>query len=155
MAATYYKRNIQVSEEEKVDFHVMIRQLNIHEAAFAGDYKALRKALEDGQNPAHLDHTGSTPIHKAASNGHTKCLLLLLENGSKVNQLDVNKCTPAHLAARNGHLQCIKSLYSKGADLFTKSCKGNTPKKMAKVGLHQPVVNFISRIENERIAWSI
>lgn len=76
---------------------------SIHEAAAAGDTRAVKALLEGG----------------------------FLRRRADVNERDPNAFTPLHWAAMNGHTQTCALLLDRGADPDTRGRAGRTPLDMA------------------------
>ncbi|XP_022091630.1 ankyrin repeat domain-containing protein 65-like [Acanthaster planci] len=131
----------------------MVITVNIHEAAFNGDYRQLNIALDNGQSPCEKDNTGTSTMHKAAANGHLECLQLLSQRGGELTQPDITGCTPLHAAARNGHLKTVKWLVEAGIDINLQSQKGKTARDVAKAAGYFEVAKFLKEAGREKFDW--
>ncbi|MFO7822034.1 MAG: ankyrin repeat domain-containing protein [Lentisphaeria bacterium] len=95
----------------KVDPQIFI------EAAFTGDTKKVKKALDAGADPEVADAEMRTPLMMAAYNGHTEVLKMLIEAGADVNRIDKNGRTPLMFASTGNFPKAVKLLLNKGADV--------------------------------------
>jgi len=100
---------------------------DLHDAAFNGDVKRVKKLLEKGENPNAKDKDGWTPLHTAAYMGHVDVVKLLLEHGANPNIQNKDGVTPLHTAAFWDRVDVVKLLLERGADPNAKDKDGWTP----------------------------
>ncbi|KAK2170362.1 hypothetical protein LSH36_3g19129 [Paralvinella palmiformis] len=105
----------------------------VHQAAFYGDMRELKLALDSGQ--------------------------FLLDKGFDINHKDTNGRTALHLAATNGHLETIKMLVTKGADVKLSTAKGRTVLGSAMCNVdrdrQRPVIDYLKNCDREKMSWEI
>ena len=100
---------------------------NLSEAAFTGNFAAMKQALADGADPNTKDPTsGSTLLATAALMGHAEIVALLLEHGADINARSQDGGTALHAAAFLGRAETVKLLLEKGADTTLRSNMGGT-----------------------------
>ena len=100
--------------------------ISVHDAARAGNIKAVKQYLAAGTNVNAKSNDGTTPLHKAALKGHKEIAELLITKGADVNAKSRTGTTPLHLATW-GHTKIIELLIANGADVNAKSNGGITP----------------------------
>ena len=83
-------------------------QISIHQAAYRGDYAAVKQHLAAGVNVNASNPLGSTRLREAAYNGQTKVAELLIANGSDVNAKDIYGATPLHRAGGDGDKEVVE-----------------------------------------------
>jgi len=115
----------------------------IHEAAEAGDAKAVAGFLAKGMSANLRDADGWTPLHRAAERGRISVVRLLLEKGANVNAEDAGGYGPLAFAAMNGHAALAEMLIDAGAALDPP--KGLTPSELAKEYKHKAVADLLRR----------
>lgn len=87
----------------------------IHNAAFDGNIKAVRRHLDGGVDANTATGSGNTPLHAAARRGQVEVIELLLARGADVNACDVRGWIPLHQAVDQGHALAVELLLAKGA----------------------------------------
>jgi len=103
----------------------------LHEAALAGDTKAVREVLASGVDVDAKDRKGRTALQRAVWRGHKDAVELLIEKGADVNAKFPNHITALHLVADKGYQDLAELLISKGAEVDAKTKDGLTPLFMA------------------------
>jgi ankyrin repeat protein len=104
----------------------------LHEAAGAGNVKAVKLLLDRGADPKAADKSARlTPLHNAAFVGNVEAMKLLLEKGADIKAVDTSGNTPLHIAAGTGKVEAMKLLLDRGADIKAVDKRGNTPLHMA------------------------
>ena len=89
----------------------------IHEAAFDGNIKAVRRHLNAGVDANTQTKSGNTPLHAASFRGHAEVIELLLAHGADANARDVRGWIPLHQAVDQGHALAVEWLIANGADV--------------------------------------
>jgi ankyrin repeat protein len=105
------------------------KALTLHEAAFAGDLKAVERALERTPVDA-WDHEGKTALMAAAEAGRLEAAKLLLDKGASLSAADAALRTPLHHAAAGPSFPLLELLLDRGADPAV-SAYGQTPLRAA------------------------
>jgi len=105
--------------------------ISIHDAAFKGNIKGVKKHLADGADVNAKDDEGMTPLHFAAYVGRREIAELLIAAGADVNATDKHVMTPLHKAAFVGHKEIAELLIAKGGDVNAKDVDGETPLDLA------------------------
>lgn len=112
-------------------FPITVSAQNIHLVTLEGNYRAVVRALDQGESPDSYNRTGFAPIHSASRQGRTDIVRLLLDRGGTVDirsQTRVDGGQAAlHVAARNGHGALVAFLLSRDADPNIQDNRGNTP----------------------------
>ena len=73
----------------------------LHVAVRANAVTHVRKLLNHGAIPNHVQLFSETPLHTAAAMGYDECVQLLIENGASMEVLmGPTKMTALHLAAQ-------------------------------------------------------
>ena len=105
---------------------------DMFDAAFKGDFHALRDMIARGASVNAMGAYGQYPLHYAIAGGNRKCVNLLLENLASVNVQDAKGDTPLHVAARNGDVEIIRALVKRRADRSACNYAGKTPRAVAR-----------------------
>ena len=71
----------------------------LHEAAKAGDEKALKRLIDDGQDVNAKDQRGITALGVAVGFNRVPCIRCLLDAGADVHMTDARGSTVLHYAA--------------------------------------------------------
>jgi len=116
----------------------------LHEAAEAGDLKAMERLLDDGAEIHGIDFESRTPITAAAESGQVDAVRLLLRRGAGLERTDDLDRTVLMAASQYGQMAVVKLLLERGASLEPVVW---TPLHFAALGPH----NHPKRVE-ERIA---
>jgi len=104
----------------------------IHEAAFDGNIKAVRRHLNAGVDANTQTKSGNTPLHAASFRGHAEVIELLLAHGADANARDVRGWIPLHQAVDQGHALAVEWLIANGADVNARMKGGGfTPLDLA------------------------
>ncbi|XP_044751495.1 serine/threonine-protein phosphatase 6 regulatory ankyrin repeat subunit A-like isoform X2 [Coccinella septempunctata] len=83
----------------------------LHLAAKVGNYKILKKLIEDGADVNAQEEQGITPLMLAAREGQLECAITLVEAGASVTICDkINNMTAVHYCARNGYHECLQEM---------------------------------------------
>ena len=101
--------------------------VDIHEAAQAGDLNSVKEALKNGSKVDKRDQNQNTPLIIASENGHLDVVNFLIEKKANVNAKNVNDVTALLLSTGNGHLEVVKLLLQRNADVNIKSVRKTTP----------------------------
>ncbi|MEM7496327.1 MAG: ankyrin repeat domain-containing protein, partial [Myxococcota bacterium] len=110
----------------------------LHQAAAAGDLKAVKRLVQEEHvdvNHQHMD--GATALYEAAFNGRVEVVQWLVEEADARTDLgDESGCTPLHAAAYGGNLEIVKWLVTEGhVDLDQPDHRGRTALYWAASGL--------------------
>jgi len=89
----------------------------LHAAAYAGDTKRARKALEDGVRIEAFDDTGHTALYYAIRENQWGVVRLLLEHGADPNDRSVSGAGALLMAVSNEDLGIATLLLERGADV--------------------------------------
>jgi len=116
---------------------------DLHDAAFNGDVKRVRKFLEKGANPNAKNKTGRTPLHVAAYMGRVDVVKLLLERGADPNVQNKDGRTPLHDATSGGYVDVVKLLLKYGADPNVRNDNGDTPLHWAAYNGHVDIARLL------------
>lgn len=103
----------------------------LHEAAWNGDFEAVKGLVNAGADPNATNNHGHTPLHLAAFNGHLVVVQKLVDAGSEPNAKDEKGETPLHKAAYHGHFGAIKALVKVGANVEATLPDGTKPSDIA------------------------
>jgi len=87
-------------------------------AAFIGDIKAVKYALNNGANIEATNHRGWTALIRAANQGYTNIVRLLLDNGANIEAVCGEGTALVH-ASWHGHTKTVKLLLEHNAKVFT------------------------------------
>eukprot|EP00127_Corallochytrium_limacisporum_P002121 Clim_evm15s108 gene=Clim_evmTU15s108 len=100
----------------------------LHDAALAGDDKAVKKILKKGVHVNEEDEHKFTALALACREGHKEVVELLVASGADVqSQLGEERDTPLHWAAFNCQPDIIDILLTRGANIHAKDEHGETP----------------------------
>ena len=118
--------------------------ISIHDAAFKGNIKAVKKHLAAGTDVNAKDDEGMTPLHWAAPEGHKEIAELLIAKGANVNaKSDDEGMTHLHFAAYVGRREIAELLIAAGADVNATDKHVMTPlHKVAVVG-HKEIAELL------------
>ena len=106
---------------------------DIHQAAEAGNIKAVKQLVAAGVDVNAQDEDRWTPLYTAAREGHKEVVELLIAKGADVNLKNGLGQTPLHTAARFFHKDIVELLITKGADVNAKEYGDETPFDYAKM----------------------
>lgn len=99
----------------------------LHQAAFHGSCKKIKKLIKQGTNINVTDNLGWTPLHDAVIQDHVKLVKLLIRAGADVNAQDTQDgYTPLHDALRMNYRTIAKMLLAAHADTSLKDNAGDT-----------------------------
>lgn len=104
------------------------------------------------RNEANTNVKGRTPLMLEAFRGNVAGVINLLEQGADVNARDKDGDTALMFAAFRGHGLIVALLLQYGANVYARARNGWTAKKAAQSGLHQAVVDMLTRAETEGAA---
>jgi ankyrin repeat protein len=114
----------------------------LHQAAFIGDYKAVKRFLEEGFDPNEREEMdGYLPLHIAAGEGYINIMQLLLEFESELGTEDHS--TPLHDAAEKGKLDAVRFLVHMGLSYDRVNEYGHRPLELAAEEGHMDVLKFL------------
>jgi peptidoglycan/LPS O-acetylase OafA/YrhL len=103
-------------------------ELNIWEAARAGDLRAIERHLASGVAVDALDpERGGTPLLWAAVTGQAESIELMIERGANVNAVDRDGGSALHAAAFMGHEKAVDVLIRNGAKVNAANVRGERP----------------------------
>jgi len=91
--------------------------ISIHDAAKAGDIKAVKQHLAAGTDVDARDKQDKTPLKHAAFSGYKEIVKLLIAEGADVNVKGKGGRTPLHTAAQLSQKATIELLIANGADV--------------------------------------
>lgn len=118
----------------------------LHQAAFDGSLKKVKKLLDEGVDVNIPDKKGWRPLHDAAMEGYVEIVKYLLSNGADPNvQDDEYRYTPLHDAVRMNHLEVVRLLLKSGANLSIKDSWDETPLDIAREHKFQAIVDLLSQ----------
>jgi ankyrin repeat protein len=92
--------------------------VDIHQAAEAGNLKAVKKHLDAGTDVNAKDKYGRTPLDEAARKGHEEIVELLIAKGADVNAKSSNDAlllTPLDAAIKSNQTEFADLLRKHGA----------------------------------------
>jgi ankyrin repeat protein len=99
----------------------------LSEAAYAGNVKEIRTAIQEGVDLNARDHDGVPALYWAAARGHSDSLRTLLAAGANPNTTSAKKgWSPLMIAAQRGDLEAVRELLKRGADPNLKAPDGQT-----------------------------
>jgi len=111
-----------------------------HQAAVAGDRRAMALFLEAGVNTEISNERGWTPLMLAAFNGHDDVIKVLIKHRANVHASDLLGNTALHWAADSGKASTAKLLIEYHAVIDAVNNSGYTPLLQASKGRHLGVV---------------
>jgi ankyrin repeat protein len=118
--------------------------VDIHQAAKAGNIKAVKQHLDAGADvELKCVNCGSTVLGHAAEEGHKEIAELLIAEGADVNAKDDNG-TPLHNAASWGHKEVVELFIAAGADVNAKGF-GETPLDLAVITKNTEVADLLRK----------
>lgn len=85
-------------------------EMELTEAAKAGNASAVRELLESGADVNQQDKNGWTALNWAAGGKHLETVKLLLEHGADVFKVGTDLRTPRMIALAVGHAEVVKLL---------------------------------------------
>ena len=88
--------------------------MSIHDAAKAGNIKAVKQHIAAGTDVNAKGRWGSTPLLLAALYGHKEVAELLIAKGAKVNAKNKNDNTPLDKAIKENHTEIANLLRKHG-----------------------------------------
>jgi hypothetical protein len=91
--------------------------LDLIEAAFAGDLEKVKLELKKGASVLAQDHNGMTALIAATYRNDVAIAKLLINKGADVNHKDSSGQNAYLIAAREGYLEILKLTLHKGADV--------------------------------------
>ena len=97
--------------------------ISIHQAAYEGNIKVVKKHLAAGTDVNAKMESGWTPLHSAADGGNKvaqQIAELLITKGADVNAKDKIGGTSLHLAAHSGQKEIVELLIANGANMNAK-----------------------------------
>ncbi|MEP0365705.1 MAG: ankyrin repeat domain-containing protein [Cyclobacteriaceae bacterium] len=100
--------------------------VNIHEAAFFGNEKAIKEHIAYKSDLNEKDPYGSTPLHIAITFGRTETALTLIEGGADLSATSSDGSTPLHAAAFYCRTEVVGALLNKNVDMTVRNSFGVT-----------------------------
>ncbi|MEO9475662.1 MAG: ankyrin repeat domain-containing protein [Cyclobacteriaceae bacterium] len=100
--------------------------VNIHEAAFFGNVKAIKQHIEYKSDLNEKDPYGSTPLHIAITFGRTETALALIEGGADLSSISSDGSTPLHAAAFYCRTEVVDALLKQNVDMTVRNSFGVT-----------------------------
>jgi uncharacterized protein len=85
-------------------------EMELIEAAKAGNASAVKQLLETGADVNHLDKDGWTALNWAAGKGDLEMIRLLLEHGADVFKVGTDLRTPRMIALAAGQVEAVRLL---------------------------------------------
>lgn len=126
--------------------------LQLGDAAFAGDVRAVASFIKAGVDVNGADSDGFSALHRAATAGSLHVMDLLLAQGADPNAKDSAGCTPLHYAAFCGLTDAAHLLIAGGADPQRRNRDGLTPADVAKAEgkttVHKLLTGTWTKVEN-------
>eukprot|EP01104_Vermistella_antarctica_P012899 TRINITY_DN3810_c0_g1_i7.p1 TRINITY_DN3810_c0_g1~~TRINITY_DN3810_c0_g1_i7.p1 ORF type:complete len:390 (-),score=51.42 TRINITY_DN3810_c0_g1_i7:80-1081(-) len=108
----------EYQERRRVDANKAVNNVNLWQAAAAGDVDTVRDMFKKGIGAGGRDENGSTALHHAAENGRIEMVGFLLGQGqTNVNAQDRWGMTPLHRALTFFHKEMAILLVKHGAQL--------------------------------------
>lgn len=102
-------------------------EMDIHAAAFMGNFEAVQQHIEAGTNlNAKKSTGGSSPLMTATVFGKTDIAVLLIEAGADINITNNDGSTALHTAAFFCRTEIVEALLAKKADKTVKNKSGST-----------------------------
>jgi ankyrin repeat protein len=111
----------------------------LHDAACAGDAKAVRALLEAGAAVDEAGDCGQTALLDACEAGKEDVVMVLLEFGADPND-DGGGMGALQIAARNNYAAIVEALLSRGADVNFRCEYGSTALHSAAMMGHTSIV---------------
>ncbi|MDH4163762.1 MAG: ankyrin repeat domain-containing protein [Nitrospirota bacterium] len=111
--------------------------------AAAGDLQAVKKLLQDGENPDTADQFGHTALMLAASRDHPAVAKLLLEKNADPELKMEKGITALHYASMRGSREIVRMLLTRGVDINVQDNGSNTPLMVAIRYGHAGVVDLL------------
>jgi ankyrin repeat protein len=96
------------------------------QAAAAGDLKAVRALLGQGQDVNAQGSDGATALHWVVRGDDLETADALLRAGARVSVKNALGITPLYIAAENGHAALLRRLLDAGAEIATTDASGDT-----------------------------
>lgn len=118
--------------------------VQLGDAAFAGDVRAVSALIKAGADVNGGDAEGFTALHRAVTSGSIPVTELLLSQGADPNTKDIAGCTPLHYAAFSGLTDIAHMLITGGADPQRKNKDGLTAADIAKLENKVPVYKLLT-----------
>jgi ankyrin repeat protein len=126
----------------------------LHEAAFEGDVKGIKKRIKYKEDPNLQDSDGNTPLHLAAIQKNHEAVEELLNNKSEVSIRNNLGNLPIHCASINGNCKSIDLLLKQdNTTIDTQNKLGQTPLHLAALNKQEPAFELLlSHNANPNIA---
>ncbi|MGD2174932.1 MAG: ankyrin repeat domain-containing protein, partial [Candidatus Brocadiaceae bacterium] len=93
----------------------------LHEAAAAGDARAIGQLLAEGADVNALNDEGKSPLHVAAEAGQVEVCRALLDAGAELEAREKRQFTPLAVAAFKDQPETVELLLERGADVNAKN----------------------------------
>jgi len=107
------------------------------------DPAAIRRLLEQGEDPNAVDEDSSPLLPWAAWRGYTDLVRLLLDRGADINPRGGDGETPLIHAASEGHAETLGVLIERGAEVNLVERGGWTALVWARVKGHEPIAAML------------
>jgi ankyrin repeat protein len=95
-------------------------------AVAKNDLDAIRRLLQEGEDPNVKDADGRTALMHAAIGGNAELIAVLLQNGADPDAQDGNGFAAIHFAAQDFRLDAAEALLQAGANVDVRDKYGNT-----------------------------
>lgn len=122
-------------------------RVNIHEATFLDNAKAVEQHIAYGSDLNVKDDYGSTPLIIACTFGKTEIALKLIAGGADLEATSVDGSTALHVASFYGRKEIVEALLYQGADPSIRNNYGATAREALLPDFEQvkPVYDQLSR----------
>ncbi|KAL8678802.1 MAG: hypothetical protein Q9224_007084, partial [Gallowayella concinna] len=127
----------------------------LHQAAYKGDDKEVRRLLEEGADLNSIDDEGETALHQAAWRGNDIVTSMLLKTAFPFDAQDDTGQTSLHHAASTGSSRVVQLLLDKGADPTIKDNDGRKPHSIAEENFHHTTATILREEESRVYGYEV